>query len=228
MLNSQHLYADALHTALTNVHSWLDLGCGHQFLPEWMSADRAAAISLSAARRCTVGVDIDREALRQHPSLRLRIVGDVERLPVVAASFELVTANMVVEHVADPDRFFHEVSRVLKPGGAFLLHTPNAHGYTTRLTRCIPSAWRPRVANLLQGRQERDVYRTYYRANTLDVLQSVAARAGLKVKELKTVPSSAQLYRVPVLRAVEERVLRLLSQESWQRWQPCIIGCFER
>ena len=53
---------------------------------------------------------------------------DIERspLPMPAESFDLVMAPEVVQHFStDPNAFFFEVNRVLKPGGFLLLTTPN-------------------------------------------------------------------------------------------------------
>jgi 2-polyprenyl-3-methyl-5-hydroxy-6-metoxy-1,4-benzoquinol methylase len=46
--------------------------------------------------------------------------------------FDLVTANPVVEHVPDPERFLRSVHEVLKPGGRLLFHTTNFSNYLVR------------------------------------------------------------------------------------------------
>ena len=135
---------------------------------------------------------------------------------------------MVIEHVASPGRLFAEVSRVLKPRGHFVLHTPNVTGYTTALARLVPAPWRPRVAELLQGRRPEDVYPTHYRANSIRALQCLASAAGLDVVDLHTVTSSPQLFQVPVAGRLENQWLRLLSNDSFRALRPCIIGVFAR
>lgn len=225
MKNSQFLYAEALRDALSSAETWLDLGCGHQFLPEWIPAERRR---LPVGGRRIVGLDADASALRQHGELTQRVLGTVEQLPFAAATFDLITANMVVEHVANPERLFHEVSRVLKPGGAFLIHTPNVEGYTTRLTQFVPESLRPPLARLLQGRLAEDVYPTFYRANEVSVLRKNAEAVRLRVAELQTVLSSPQLYRVPVVRSLEQGLLRRLEGAAFERWRPCIIARFVR
>jgi ubiquinone/menaquinone biosynthesis C-methylase UbiE len=42
---------------------------------------------------------------------------DAEKLPYVSASFHLVTCRIAAHHFVDIDRFLHEATRVLKPGG---------------------------------------------------------------------------------------------------------------
>jgi SAM-dependent methyltransferase len=225
VLNSQYVYAEALRHAVARSTAWLDLGCGHQFLPDWLP-ERERRLAMVSCR--AVGIDMDAAALRAHPDLRLRIVGSVEHLPVASATFDLVTANMVVEHVEHPEALFREISRVLKLGGTLLVHTPNRVGYTTTLTRAIPASLRPRVARWLQGREERDVYPTFYRANTVDQLRDIGCKMSLSPVELRTVLSSPQMYAVPVLGVCEDRFLTLLSHEKFAKWRPCILGRFRR
>jgi SAM-dependent methyltransferase len=220
--NSQFLYATALDEALRERQSWLDLGCGHAFLPAW--TDRQPRLD----GHRVVGIDADFTSIQTHGALSLRVCGDIQRLPVAAGTFDLVTANMVIEHLPDPAVLFAEVARVLKPGGMFLLHTPNRTGYTTMLTRFIPSASRPRLARLLHGRNERDVYPTYYRANSTDALRTLAGRCGLDVADVRTVTSSPQLFRVPGAAWAERRLLSLLCRPALARWRPCILARFVR
>jgi SAM-dependent methyltransferase len=223
--NSQFLYAETLASILPRSTRWLDLGCGHQVVPNWVPSDRIASL---AAGLSVVGADGDIAALRQHNGLSLKVAANIERLPLAHASFDLVTANMVLEHVAIPTGVFAEVSRVLRPGGRFVVHTPNVHGYTTMLARSIPRPLRPKVAEILQGRRPEDVYPTHYRANSLSILRELAEAVSLRELDLRTVTSSAQLFRVPVAGWLENQWLRLISQNSFSRLRPCIIGVFEK
>jgi SAM-dependent methyltransferase len=52
------------------------------------------------------------------------VVGEVTRLPFAAASFDLVCALDIIEHVDDDNGALSEVSRTAKPGGVILLSTP--------------------------------------------------------------------------------------------------------
>lgn len=227
--NSQQSYAECLIHALPAPGRWLDLGCGHDFLPPWMDGWPVSEALASAAKAVEViGIDLDRRALHAHATLSRKIVGDIEQLPFAGETFDLVSANMVIEHVRDPMRLFREVRRVLRRGGRFLIHTPNASGYTTRLARCVPGGLRPRLARFLQGRHEADVYRTFYRANTIDRLQRLGVQNGLTCDEMRTVNSSPQFYRSPMLRRWEERLLERLADDRYVAWRPCIIARFAR
>jgi 2-polyprenyl-3-methyl-5-hydroxy-6-metoxy-1,4-benzoquinol methylase len=49
--------------------------------------------------------------------------------PFAAASFDLLHANQVIEHVPDVDLFVSEVARVLRPGGRAILSTENGSSW---------------------------------------------------------------------------------------------------
>src|ERR1700732_2910773 len=61
------------------------------------------------------GVD-NFESVRQNSSLDYRICGNVNKLPFADASFDLVYARWLVEHLENPVMAFGEFHRVLKPG----------------------------------------------------------------------------------------------------------------
>jgi ubiquinone/menaquinone biosynthesis C-methylase UbiE len=74
--------------------------------------------------RC-VGLEYSEELLDACTDPRLTMVqGDALDLPFPSASFDIVTASALIEHVADPPRLLQEIHRVLRPGGVVLLTTP--------------------------------------------------------------------------------------------------------
>lgn len=50
---------------------------------------------------------------------------EADALPVGSGTVDVVTAVSVIEHLASPARMLAEVRRILKPGGALVLVTPN-------------------------------------------------------------------------------------------------------
>lgn len=54
-------------------------------------------------------------------------------LPYADASFDIVTATEVIEHLEDFRRVVREIHRVLKPGGVCILSTPNILNLNSRL-----------------------------------------------------------------------------------------------
>ena len=55
-----------------------------------------------------------------------RIVGTAERLPFADASFDVVLAIQVLEHVFDPQVASKEMYRVLRPGGELIILAPQS------------------------------------------------------------------------------------------------------
>ena len=70
LLNSQHVYASELKQAVARSRRWLDLGCGHEFLPTWMEPNERR-LDLDGCR--AVGIDADTDTLTRHQGLNHRI-----------------------------------------------------------------------------------------------------------------------------------------------------------
>ncbi len=68
--------------------------------------------------------DLIEEARRWFGSLPIRQVSGTT-LPYAAESFDAVVSFDVFEHIRDSDAHLAEVRRVLRPGGAYLIQTPN-------------------------------------------------------------------------------------------------------
>ena len=65
--------------------------------------------------------------------------GSFETSGFEAAFFDVVTMWDVIEHVLDPQKFLQEAFRILRPGGALVLYTPNYDSLTRYL---IFDRWR--------------------------------------------------------------------------------------
>jgi SAM-dependent methyltransferase len=71
-----------------------------------------------------------------------------DHLPFRDASFDLVMMLEVIEHVADIPRVFGEIARVLKPGAAAILSTPNRLNVTSRIHYLLSGFYKGRRAPL--------------------------------------------------------------------------------
>jgi ubiquinone/menaquinone biosynthesis C-methylase UbiE len=217
---SQAHFEEFLFARAKGATAWLDLGCGHQLLPEWRET---AERELLAQVPFVVGVDYDLPSLRAHRSMRNLARADARRLPFRDESFDLVTANMVVEHLDDPDTQFGEVARVLRPGGVFVFHTPNARSYFVALARLLPDAVKRRLVKLLEGREEHDVFPTHYRANRDDDIRRIARKAGLEYDEIRLVSSGAVATVFPPVSFFELLILRQLERPALAHYRSNII-----
>ena len=87
--------------------------------------DVACGTGYGTAMLGAVGLDLSLEALRyarRHPAPY--VAADAAVLPF-GRVFDAVVSFETIEHVADAGRFVSECARVLKPGGVFLVSTPN-------------------------------------------------------------------------------------------------------
>ena len=65
------------------------------------------------------------ETLRRRSNVRQVLYDDMTRSALEDASFDIVVAVEVLEHVEDDAAFVRNACRVLRPGGVFLMTTPN-------------------------------------------------------------------------------------------------------
>jgi ubiquinone/menaquinone biosynthesis C-methylase UbiE len=222
---SQSVYQDVLENYVAPDSVWLDLGCGHQILPAWHAAEERKLVA-----RCkeVVGMDYDQHSLLNHQTISRRVRGDVSSLPFRDNYFDMVTANMVVEHLSEPSAQFREVHRILKPGGLFIFHTPNAHGYSTAMARLVPDAIKGKLIYLLDGRQEEDVFETHYKANTPHQVESLARATHFKLIELKTLVTNAMFSLILPLAVPELLVIKLLRTEPFKNFRTGIITVWQK
>ncbi len=213
---SHGFYEDYLRKYVNTGTRWLDLGCGHEVLPRWRREEEIRLVGLCDQ---IVGLDADLWSLRRHSSIVHRVCANVNNLPFKDGVFNLVTANMVVEHFDDPGRALKEVSRVLRPGGIFMFHTPNAYGYGTILGRLVPEWLKGGMIRLLQGRREQDVFRTFYRINSPKRISLIGSEVGFEVLEIRMLTSTANFVNIPPLAALELLWIRLLRTDSFKRFR---------
>jgi ubiquinone/menaquinone biosynthesis C-methylase UbiE len=226
--NSQDRYREVLTSYVEPETVWLDMGCGHQLFPEWLRDGEQAQASLMAKCRRIFGIDYDLYSLRNHRGIADRVRGDIQRLPFKDQSFDLVTANVVVEHVEDPKALLVEVLRVLKPGGFFLFHTPNLLSYGTLSTYLIPPALKAKAAYVLQGRKEEDVFPTHYRLNTSKAVKAMAQETGFTVFALMFLESSAQTVMLGPVVIIELLLIRMLRLNHLQGFRTNLVVALQK
>ena len=222
---AHYLYEQVLKSHVAGDTEWLDVGCGHQILPQWRAEQEKHLVETCQS---IVGIDASAPSLSKHRSIKVRVAGNIGRLPFRDDRFSLVTANMAVEHLDNPGTQFAEIARVLKPGGIFILHTPNRRGYTTIAARLIPDLIKRKLVYLLQQREADDVFQTFYRANTKAEIATLAGGAGFRVRQIKLIVSSAELVVFPPLVIFELLWIRLLMTRLLKPFRTNIIAVLEK
>ncbi len=104
----------------------LDVGCASGELAQFLTAggwkveglEREPAQVEAARRR---GVSVQALDFGSQP------------FPCPASSFDVVVAGEILEHVLDTDHVLGECARVLRPGGALIVTTPNLASFENRL-----------------------------------------------------------------------------------------------
>jgi SAM-dependent methyltransferase len=226
--NAQFAYLELLKTRLAHGTRWLDIGCGRRLFPDWMpDAEKEQAV-MQTWMKASFGLDPDIASLRDNRFVRYRVAGDSGSLPFADGSFDLLTANMVVEHVAQPRALLCEVSRVLTPNGIFLFHTPNALSYATLMARLVPEGLKVRLINFLEDRKVEDVFPTLYRMNTPGRIVELSRSTSLRVVELNLVESSAQAVMLGPLAVFELIWIRLLRLSAFRNLRSNLIVVLQK
>jgi SAM-dependent methyltransferase len=157
---------------------WLDAGSGRQSFPAWRSSDYRAFLDTGVRH---YGCDLDLAALRESEIAGRVCLATLDRIPYATASFDLVTSNMVFEHLTDPGTAVDEMIRVTKPGGRILIHTVNALSYLAWIAHLTPHRFHEWIVSRVEGRDAKDIYPTVYRANTLGRLRDLFESRGARL-----------------------------------------------
>lgn len=131
------------------------------------------------------GVDIDPEVL-QNRALKTSAVIEQE-FPFPDNTFDSSVSNYVCEHIENPKRHLEEVWRVLKPGGTYILRTPNRFHYTAIVSGFTPHSFHLKVANKLRALEGHDPYPTRYRLNSRAQIKCLAEKTGFELEYLRLV-----------------------------------------
>ncbi len=112
--------ADTIRSGRGDEARVLDLGCGAGFLANYLGERGHRVTGLdTTSENLTVARAYDRSRTVSY------LTGDACALPFRDASFDVVCAMDLLEHVEQPAQLIAEASRVLEPSGLFVFHTFN-------------------------------------------------------------------------------------------------------
>ncbi|TDC36040.1 methyltransferase domain-containing protein [Micromonospora sp. KC213] len=150
MTNTQNRYTHGHHESVLRSHRWrtaensaayllphltagmslLDVGSG----PGTLTADLASRLSpgrVTAVEPDPAVLDLARqEAARREVTNVDFVAGDVHGLHLPDATFDVVHAHQVLQHVADPVRALREMRRVCRPGGVVAARDSDYSAFT--------------------------------------------------------------------------------------------------
>jgi SAM-dependent methyltransferase len=154
--------------------TFLDIGCGRGF-----GGDLRLQQSLARAAGCYVGIEPD-SAMDPGPHVTERHGCVFEDAPLEFDSVDVAFANMVLEHLELPGRFWDKLYDVLRPGGVFWGLTMDARHWF-----CRASLWADRLKvkglylTALRGQRGDGRYENYpvfYRCNTPEQITRYTGR----------------------------------------------------
>ncbi len=123
-----------------------------------------------------IGLDIDPLAA-QNPSVDEFHLLEADTWPLRESSIDICVCDYVLEHVLDPQPFFSECRRVLKPGGFLGIRTTNLISYFGVIAKLIPnSAHVPILRQAKEKIREQDIFPTFYQCNTIFSLRGYLRR----------------------------------------------------
>ena len=165
-----------IETYLKPSHILLDAGCGRyaDFL-----------IKFKDKARTLIGVDIgDFEPDLLLDNIKL-LNCDLKNINRESESVDIITSRSVLEHLEEPLLVYREIHRVLKQGGYFIFLTPNLGHYSTLFSKVIPNKFHPWIIRRTEGREEKDVFPTYYRSNSSNAIKKLAKESNFDLLDIK-------------------------------------------
>lgn len=151
----------------------LDVGCGRED-----SCGKKQRFGSKISR--LIGVDIRPDI---NTSLDMAVQGNTYSLPFSSGRFDVVFSDFVLEHLDRPELAFSEIRRVLKPGGRYVFRTPNLYHYVPLAALSLRKIGYQPVERFSADGDRREVFPTFYRANTYRKLALLAKKNGFVVEE---------------------------------------------
>jgi SAM-dependent methyltransferase len=182
----------------------LDVGCGTgAFAADLGSLGRVTAIDLSP----------DAVAFTRRRGVERLCVASAEALPFAPARFDVVTAVDVIEH-ADDQRALGEIARVVKPGGAVLIHVPAfpfLWGEHDEVNHHRRRYWRGELERLVEAQGLRIERMSYVNFVLFPVVLVVRLGKRLLGRLVGARPPRPEIYDLPAW--VNRLLLRLMRVE---------------
>jgi SAM-dependent methyltransferase len=168
-LSPENCFAQKLREIIVAGDRVLDAGCG---------TGKFFGFDFARASGCQlVGTDV-RQEVKTNSEMDFCVRSELDRLPFLDASFDVVNCRLVIEHVDSPDVVLKEFYRVLKPGGRLAIFTPNLLHYFGAAARLTPHWFHVWFNSRLRGFEQDDIFPTRYRANTRRRLNKLLLESG--------------------------------------------------
>ena len=124
--------------------------------------------------------------------------------------FDVVLITEIIEHVAHPDEFLQKIGRLVKPGGHIVMTTPNGGYFKNQLPK-FSECPDPSQFEAMQFKPNSDGHIFLLH---VDEIASLAAKAGLKVEQIRIYTNSLTNGHVKteaLLRVLPKRWVEILE-----------------
>ncbi len=121
--------------------------------------------------------------------------GTIENAPFSDASFDVILASHLIEHLNNPRDFIHRTYHLLKPGGYLFVTTPDIDGFQARL---LQERWRSAIFDHLFLFSKR-------------TLSSLLEQEGFVVETIHTWGGLAQGLAPQILKNIVDTLAKLLN-----------------
>src|SRR5579859_8201431 len=128
----------------------VDVGCGRGAQADDPVRLRRDLRILRGKCSQVIGLDVDPAAAGNPFIDQFRLIESSGRWPLETGSADLAVADFVLEHIADPQTFFGEAARVLRPGGVLCIRSINAWSYVALASRLVPNGFHARLLHQVQ------------------------------------------------------------------------------
>jgi len=154
----------------------LDAGCGRSF---------PTLKKLAGVTKHLFGIDICKFDCSAETHLLNLINANLTEMAFKSGTFDLVISRSVLEHIENPAKMCEEIYRVLKPGGQYIFLTPNLFDYSTICAKIIPNRFHAKIVRFMEGRNEEDIFPTYYRLNSEKHIKQIVRKVGFRSYRLE-------------------------------------------
>lgn len=184
----------------------LDLGC--------KDGEFTKRISAAAGTGQVYGIEIDETAGKraEEKGITVKKADLNNEFPFPDGTFDVISANQVLEHVWDTDNFFKEVNRVLRMGGHAVISVPNLSslhsiffillGQQTPVIHLIDR----QVGNFLRGVKVN--LPAHFKAFNMPALKDLSKYYGFEVEKI----GGFGFYFLPLL--IQKLLAKLLGRYS--------------
>ena len=216
------VYEALVNRLVTADTDWLDVGCGRFLFP----SNPALAKKLSGRCNQLVGIDPD-ETIEENECVHEKVRATIDDFEL-DKRFDLVTLNMVAEHIANPERAITKISKSTRPGGYVVIHTVFKYSPVPIVTVLTPHRWHHKAKAFLWSSESKDTFPVENKMNTRGTLRRLFERAGFREAHFSYVDDCRSFARFRLTSWMELAVQRALRRIGLHYPEVNLLGVYEK